>query len=446
MNGNRKVIGREEWVVALGRAGLSEQRRKGHEITIRWFIGWCRRQRRGLEASREVARRFYLEKVRERNPAEWQKARWGAALRWYSEWREADMAKAESGNRLPRKEGGAVVPAGPAEVGSAVERPRSAMAPKDSWELRMVRLIRLRHLSYRTEQAYLGWCRRLARRFHGRDMEGLTYEEVKEFLTGLAVEARVSAGTQNVAFNALLFLYREVFGRKQFDWSETVRARVRRRVPVVLTVEEVRALLDQLEGTTKLMARLMYGSGLRLRELIRLRVNQLDFERGVVVVRGGKGDKDRETVLPKQVQPDLREHVARVKRLHETDRATGHGTVWLPEALGRKYPSAESQWIWQWVFPSRQLSPDPRSGKTRRHHVMENTFQKAVAEAARRARIDKRVSPHVLRHCFATHLLESGTDIRTVQELLGHSSVETTQIYLHVTKQAGLGVRSPLDR
>jgi hypothetical protein len=188
MHGNRRVMVWEEWVVALGRAGLSEQQRKGHEITIRWFLGWCR-QRPEVEPSREVARRFYLEKVRERNPAEWQKVRWGAALRWYSEWREADVARGESASRLPRKEGGAggaLVSARPAEVGRLVERPRAAMAPKDSWEVRLVRLIRLRHLSYRTEQAYLGWCRRLARRFRGRDLEGLTDEEVKEFLTETA--------------------------------------------------------------------------------------------------------------------------------------------------------------------------------------------------------------------------------------------------------------------
>ena len=232
---------------------------------------------------------------------------------------------------------------------------------KDPWELRLVRLIRLRHLSYRTEQSYLGWCRRLARRYRGRDVERL------------------------------------------------------------------------------------YGSGLRLRELIRLRVNQVDFERGVVTVRGGKGDKDRQTVLPERVRLELRQHLVRVKRQHEEDLAAGYGTVWLPDALGRKYSGADKQWIWQWVFPSRQLSRDPRGGQTRRHHVMENAFQKAVAEAARRAGIDKRVTPHALRHSFATHLLESGTDIRTVQELLGHNDVSTTQIYTHVLNRPGIGVKSPLN-
>ena len=204
-------------------------------------------------------------------------------------------------------------------------------------------------------------------------------------------------------------------------------------------------MLGLMEGTIQLMARLMYGSGLRLLELLRLRVNQLDFAREVVVVRGGKGDKDRQTVMPKLVAEDLHRHLERVKRLHEEDLAAGYGTVWLPEALGRKYQGAERQWIWQWVFPSRQLSEDPRSGVTRRHHVMENAFQKAVVKAARKAGIGKRVTPHVLRHSFATHMLESGADIRTVQELLGHESVETTQIYLHVMKKPGLGIKSPLD-
>jgi integron integrase len=193
------------------------------------------------------------------------------------------------------------------------------------------------------------------------------------------------------------------------------------------------------------MARLMYGSGLRLLELLRLRVNQLDFERGVIIVFGGKGDKDRQTVFPESLKESLKKHLERVRCLHQQDLAEGFGTVWLPESLARKYPNAHKEWIWQWVFPSRQLSIDPRSGIKRRHHVQENAFQKAIAQGARRAGIDKRITPHVLRHSFATHLLESGTDIRTVQDLLGHKDVTTTQIYTHVMMKPGLGVRSPLD-
>jgi integron integrase len=265
------------------------------------------------------------------------------------------------------------------------------------------------------------------------------------FLTDLAVRKRVAGSTQNQAFNALLFFFRNVMGRQDVHWTGVQRAQRKRRQPTVLIPSELSELFAQMEGTPRLMARLLYGSGLRLMELIRLRVQDLDFARGVVVVRGGKGDKDRETTLPNSLETELREHLHRIKRLFEEDRAQNVADVWLPESLARKYPKAGEQWIWQWVFPSRQLSRDPRDGALRRHHVRENTFQKAIAEAGRRAGLGKRVTPHTLRHSFASNLLDAGTDIRTVQALLGHTSVETTQIYLHVMRKPGLGVRSPLD-
>jgi integron integrase len=311
--------------------------------------------------------------------------------------------------------------------------------------LAVIGQIRLKHLSYRTEQTYLEWVTRFSRFLKGRSPLTATDEDVVRFLSDLAVTQRVAGATQNQAFNALLFLFRHVLGRPDVHWTGVERAHGKPRQPTVLTVAELGRLFEAMEGTPRLMARLLYGSGLRLMELIRLRVQHLDFARGVVVVRAGKGDKDRETTLPVTLEGELQAHLARVKRLFEEDHQRKVEGVWLPESLARKYPQAGRQWIWQWVFPSRQLSRDPRSGVLRRHHAQENAFQKALAEAARRAGIDKRVTPHTLRHSFATRCLEKGYDIRTVQELLGHASVETTQIYTHVMQKPGLGVRSPLD-
>lgn len=304
--------------------------------------------------------------------------------------------------------------------------------------------LRLKHYSYRTEQAYVGWISRYILFHNKRHPKDLGAREVEAFLTHLAVNEHVAAATQNQAFSALLFLYRAVLQR-DLGPLDALRARRPRRVPTVLTQEETRRLLAQLSGIYGLMTRLLYGSGLRLMECLRLRVKDLEFERRAVVVRDGKGEQDRVTILPDSLIPMLKEHLMRVKRLHEEDLARGNGAVYLPDALERKYPNANREWGWQYVFPSGRLSVDPRSGAVRRHHLDESGLQKAVRQAARRAGIVKPVGPHTLRHCFATHLLENHYDIRTVQELLGHKDVKTTMIYTHVLNRGGLAVQSPLD-
>jgi integron integrase len=255
----------------------------------------------------------------------------------------------------------------------------------------------------------------------------------------------VGAATQKQALNALVFYLREVEGKEPGDFSDFARARRRVRMPVVLNRAECERLFEAMEGTPRLMAELMFGSGVRLTELLRLRVKDVDLERGQLIVRAGKGDQDRVTVLPQRLQEKLRAHRERLRRLHVEDRSKGLPGVWLPEGLERKWPHAGEQWEWQWFWPSRETMRDPRTGLRRRHHVLDATFQHFVRQAARRARLDKKVTPHVLRHSFATQSLEIGTDIRTVQDLLGHKSVETTQIYTHVMNKPGLGARSPLD-
>jgi len=305
--------------------------------------------------------------------------------------------------------------------------------------------IRQRHYSYRTEQAYVDWIRRFIL-FHGkRHPDEMAAPEVTAFLTHLARDRQVSASTQNQALCALLFLYGQVLGRKLPWMDDMVRAKRPVRVPVVLTREEVRALLAVLEGTKWLMASLLYGAGLRLRECLKLRVKDVDFGYRQLVVRDGKGGKDRVTMLPSGLVEPLRGHLARVRRLHERDLQEGYGEVEMPYALERKYPRAGREWSWQYVFPSRKLSADPRTGVIRRHHVYDDVLPRAISAGARDAGITKPVGSHTLRHSFATHLLQSGYDIRTVQELLGHKEVSTTMVYTHVLNKGGRGVVSPLD-
>ena len=305
--------------------------------------------------------------------------------------------------------------------------------------------IRLRHFSRRTEESYVRWVRRYVI-FHGkRHPAEMGVAEVRAFLSHLASVGNVAGSTQNQALAALLFLYRSVLGVEMGQVEEVLRARKPKRLPVVLDRSEVAALLGALEGTHWLIAALLYGSGLRLLECLRLRVKDVDFEMGQLMVRDGKGLKDRVTVLPVQLVPALRGHLERVRRLHERDLREGYGAVHLPFAFDRKSPTAPWKWGWQYVFPSRTRSVDPRSREVRRHHLAEGTVQRAVAAAARRARLTKLATPHTLRHSFATHLLEAGYDIRTVQELLGHVDVRTTMVYTHVLNRGGLAVRSPLD-
>ena len=304
---------------------------------------------------------------------------------------------------------------------------------------------RRRRLALRTERAYRAWARRYIL-FHGkRHPSELGAEAVSAFLTALAVDLGVAASTQNQALAALLFLYREVLGVDLGPLPEATRAHRPKRLPVVLSRSEARNLLAELAGVERLAALLLYGGGLRLLEVLRLRVKDLDFERHEIIVRAGKGDRDRRTMLPATAAAELRPHLAAVERLHQADLAGGLGRVDLPGALARKLPTAALEWPWQWVFPSAKFAEDPRSGETRRHHFHPERVQRAITRAAKTAGIPKRVTCHTLRHSFATHLLEAGYDIRTVQELLGHRQVSTTMIYTHVLNKGGLGVRSPLD-
>jgi len=305
--------------------------------------------------------------------------------------------------------------------------------------------LRSRHYSRRTEQAYCLWVRRFVR-FHGiRHPAHMAEPEVNAFLTHLAVDEQVSASTQTQALSALLFLYRHVIGREVGELTDLIRARKPKRLPVVLTRDEVKAVLGELDGDKRLMASLMYGAGLRLMECLRLRVLDLELTRGEIVVRDGKGGKDRITMLPLSVKPSLDSQLAAARSVHQRDLADGWGRVALPDALARKYPNAPADWGWQWVFPQQRRWKNLQTGEQGRHHVHESIIQRAMKEAVGRAGIVKHATCHTLRHSFATHLLEAGYDIRTIQELLGHKDVRTTMIYTHVLNRGGQGVRSPID-
>lgn len=310
------------------------------------------------------------------------------------------------------------------------------------------RLIRLKHYSYSTERTYLQWVERFFSYALSSDKKGipdLTAEDLKNFLSHLALSHKVSASTQNQAFNALLFLFREVLGKETGALGGAIRAKRGQKLPVVLTTDEVRRLLENMVGPNRLIAELLYGAGLRLMELARLRVQDVDFDTNTIFVRSGKGDKDRSTVLPEAVKKRLLEHIDNIKELHEKDLSIGHGAVFLPDAISRKYPDAAKEWKWQYIFPASGLSVDPKSGRTGRHHISDKSIQLAVKNALRNAGIEKHATVHTLRHSFATHLLMNGVNIREVQDLLGHKNVETTMIYTHVMRNMSNAPKSPLD-
>jgi integron integrase len=323
--------------------------------------------------------------------------------------------------------------------------PTRSQPPKLLDEVRQV--LRLHHYSIHTERSYVEWIIRFVR-FHGmRSRKDLFPAEpkIESFLTDLAVNGHVAAATQNQAMNALVFLYKRFLHHAMEGRINAVRADKKLNVPVVMTRDEVAAVISLLDGTAQLVAKLFYGSGLRIMEAVRIRVQDIDVQMKQLTVRSGKGDKERFTTFPVTLTPLLQNHLARVKTLHQQDSAQGHGAVYLPHALARKAPHTAKAWGWQYVFPARNLSVDPRSGITRRHHVDPSVINKAIKVAVRRAGLTKHISAHTFRHSFATHLLQRGTDIRTIQQLLGHNDLATTMIYTHILQQGGQGVPSPLD-
>ena len=312
-------------------------------------------------------------------------------------------------------------------------------------EVRQV--LRLHHYSIHTERSYADWIVRFVHFHHMRCREDLLPPEpkIEAFLTHLAVNKNVAPATQNLAMNALIFLYKRVLKLSMEEDINAVRADRKVNVPVVMTREEVAAVISLMNGTPQLVAKLLYGSGLRIMEAVRLRIHDVDFGMKQITVRSGKGDKDRITTFPVSVAPLLQNHLSKVKTLHQQDLGRGHGEVYLPHALSRKFPNAGKEWGWQYLFPARDLSVDPRSGVTRRHHVDPSVINKAIKASVHRAGLAKKISAHTFRHSFATHLLQRGTDIRTIQQLLGHSNLATTMIYTHVLQQGAQGVPSPLD-
>ena len=429
------------WADVLARVRLKELERRAYRLAIVEYLSFCKRSRQ--RATVASARLFMAQVEERRRLSKLQLATWKAALNWFF---KMASSGAPSYGALKSK----MLETDPVATPCARSK-EPPLAVTDlggpEWERKLIRVLRERHYEWRTEQAYRMWARRFVERLeaHGGSVTGAGEVELREFLSDLATRQRVSVATQKQALNALAFFMREALGKSLADFSGFARARGPQRLPVVLSREECQRLLAALEATPQLMAELMYGSGARLMEMLRLRVKDVDIDRRQLVIRAGKGGKDRVTVLPDVLKEKLLAHRERLRLLHAEDQAAGAPGVWLPEGLDRKYPNAGKAWEWQWFFPSRERSRDPRTGLFRRHHVLDATFQNAIRKAARRAGLNKNVTPHVLRHSFATHLIEGGADLRTVQDLLGHKNVATTQIYTHVMQKPGLGVRSPLD-
>ena len=309
----------------------------------------------------------------------------------------------------------------------------------------MRNMLRLKHRSLHTARVYLGWVRQFYQYLKGKSPTKLESRDVKNFMTFLAVERKVSASTQNQAFNAILFLFRHTLEKNIDEIADAVRAKRKNRLPVVLSRSEIECLFKNIKGLNLLMAKTIYGCGLRLSECVKLRVKDIDFDRGAVTIRAGKGDKDRETVLPGSLKDNLKQQLEIARQLYQKDRAKGASGVMIPRSLEKKYPNAGKEWPWFWVFPSRKNSVDPDTGTIRRHHIYPGNLQRAIKAAGKAAEIPKRITVHTLRHSFATHLLENGYDIRTIQDLLGHSDLRTTMIYTHVVSKNRHGVVSPLD-
>ena len=441
---DEQVVEFEDWEQVL-RDTVPAALQAGYREAVMKFRYWLREKGK---AATVAAFKQHLAWKKSYLPAKQYETRL-QALRWYWD-KGAKRRIPNSGVRIQNGPAGQGVNQQPAPHHQQIEMtdvPPLAKADLGGspWERRLVARIREKHLAWTTEKTYRHWARRLVYFCEPKPPDKLMGEDLSRFLSHLAVKERCSGATQRQALNAGVFFLREALGRDPGQLETFVRPARRRNVPSVLSREECGRLFAQLEGTMRLMAELMYGAGLRLSELLRLRVKDVDLERLQLAIRAGKGNKDRLTMVPRSLGKRLREHRERLRGLHDKDRATGLPGVELPEALERKWPKAGEKFEWFWFFPSRSLARDPRSGIVRRHHVLDDRFQQSIREAAARAKLDKRVTPHTLRHSFATHLLESGTGIRDLQDLLGHADISTTQIYLHTAKQTGVGIRSPLD-
>ncbi|MEM0966841.1 MAG: integron integrase [Verrucomicrobiota bacterium] len=438
-----KIVRFPRWAEVLSGCDLAPSEKEGFAVTIRWYLSWC--HRRAVGCSVESAREFVAWARKEKASAEWKVERWKTAIRWFFiNAHNQTRQKISSSDLSSEKPNGA--DAVGFRHGSDNDTSAERMSGKTDDENRILATMRRRGMALKTERSYLGHYCNFLKRTGLRSGAEINAARLKEYLDYLAMERAVSSSTQKGALNALVFIAEKVFGLEVGDIGEFVRARNHKRIPVVMSKAETRLFFAELKGDKSLMARLQYAAGLRVSELMRLRVKDLDFERNQVVVRAGKGGKDRVTPLSGKLVDSLQSHLEHVRELFEADlKREDLAGVYLPEALARRHSKAGFDWRWQWLWPSREISRDPRSGLKRRHHVLDKAYQRAVSDAANRAGLSKRVTSHTLRHSFATHLLEDGVDIRTVQDLLGHKSVETTQIYLHVMQKPGAGVRSPLD-
>ncbi|HAV14052.1 MAG TPA: integron integrase [Opitutae bacterium] len=475
-----KVIHFPRWAEVLANSKLESKAREGYKVTIRWYLSWCARQAVGC--STQSAQDFVDWAKAEKKASDWMVDRWKAAIRWFFlTAKEQALGRPEEGDLITEAGGlrGKEGESGPARPGKPITPPckgvasgnenaetsgsGNVVAPVERYEsmndtfaeriegrsedeVSILKVMRRRGMALTTERNYLRWYRDFLR--HSGLSAGLEInaKQLKSFLDYLAMERSVSSSTQKLALNALVFIAQTVFELDIGNIGDFVRSKNRKKIPVVMCKEETRRFLSHIKGEKLLMAKLQYAAGLRVSELLRLRVQDLDLRRNQVIVRCGKGSEDRIAPLSEKLIADIEAHLLMVRSLFEQDLVNKDlSGVYLPEALTRKHKSAGRDWRWQWLWPSREISRDPRSGLRRRHHVLPQVYQAAVRKAGIDAGLNKRITSHTLRHSFATHLLEDGVDIRTVQDLLGHKSVETTQIYTHVMQKPGVGVWSPLD-
>lgn len=457
-----KTVQFANWNEVLESAALPDAAKKSYRITIRWYLSYCHQQH--CPACFDSARAFMAAAMQQKSGMDdWVYERWREGIRWFfrngQQVAEVEEAAEDYYAPLPTPaepthspthspiHSPTHSPAGSVEVASGAIKTMRLQRAEPEWRLQLLTVLRRRHMSYRTETTYVGWVLRFARFLGTDDLRAVKVNAINAYMDYLARDQRVAASTQRQALNALVFLYREVFGQDLGDFAEYRKAYGRKRVAVVLSQAELQTTFAQLKSPYNLMAQLQYGAGLRVSELCRLRVKDLDFDRCILTVRGGKGDEDRVAQLPKVLHVALRQQMEFSRKLYQLDRKQGLAGVSLSESLARKYPNAGTSWPWQWLWPMRGISSDPRAPAVqRRHHILDRAYQRALHRAVTAAGITKRVTSHALRHSYATHLLENGNNVRAVQELLGHKNLETTRRYLHLSTQSDARVvTSPLE-